>query len=143
MHYSHEWKLQLGCTDDEVGDSLDEWERRVHPDDLLRARATVMAYLAAPWPNFEQEFRMLHKDGTYRWILAQGSVYLDTQGRPLHMLGSHIDVTKKKQLVMNLAVNARDAMPQGGTLKLELAHVALDPPVSHPCPRWRRAGGYA
>jgi PAS domain S-box-containing protein len=89
VHYSHEWKLQLGCTDDEVGDNLAEWERRVHPDDLPRAQATVMAYLAAPWANFEQEFRMQHKDGTYRWILAQGSVYLDAQSRPLHMLGSH------------------------------------------------------
>lgn len=41
------------------------------------------------------------------------------------------DLTQLQQLLMNLAVNARDAMPDGGTLRLRLTHLHLaksDPP---------------
>ncbi|MFN8469499.1 MAG: PAS domain-containing protein [Caldilineaceae bacterium] len=97
VHYSREWKQQLGYGNEEIGDSLDEWERRLHPADLEPARSLVAAYLAAPWPNFEQEFRLRHKDGSYRWILARGTAHYDAEGKPLRMLGVHIDLTERKQ----------------------------------------------
>ncbi|MCB9418759.1 MAG: PAS domain S-box protein [Ardenticatenaceae bacterium] len=39
--------------------------------------------------------------------------------------GVLVDLTRLQQAVMNLAVNARDAMPDGGTLTMELSHMSL------------------
>ncbi|MBE2269910.1 MAG: PAS domain S-box protein [Anaerolinea sp.] len=96
VFYSPEWKSQLGYDGDEVQDDLLAWEGLVHPDDRATAIERVRSYLAAPWLDYKSEFRMLHKDGSYRWILTQASLIYDDSGKPIRMLGAHIDITERK-----------------------------------------------
>lgn len=96
VYFSSIWKRQIGYAEDEIPNHFEEWQSRVHPDDLAEALAKVKAYVAKPWPNFENEFRFRHKEGSYRWILAKASVLLDDRGVPARMLGSHLDVTERK-----------------------------------------------
>ncbi len=97
VYYSPEWKSQLGYADHEVSNQLDEWQSRLHPDDRHRAVSTVLAFLQNPWPNYEVEFRLRHKDGSYRWILTRASVLRSPNGQPYRMLGSHLDITERKK----------------------------------------------
>ena len=106
---SREWKRQLGYAEDEIGEDFGEWEQRVHPDDLARARSTALTYVADPWPNYEQEYRMRHKDGTYRWILTRAALVYNEDGRAMRMLGSHIDITEKKRAELAVAESERFA----------------------------------
>ncbi len=98
VYYSPEWKRQIGYEDHEISDDFSEWQNRLHPEDLDRILHAVQAYIAEELPDYVHEFRIRHKDGSYRWILVQASLILDKAGVPVRMLGSHIDITERKRL---------------------------------------------
>ncbi|WP_322488381.1 ATP-binding protein [Chloroflexus sp.] len=98
VFFSPEWKAQLGYAADELVDSFAVWEERLHPDDRERCLNTINRYLRQPWPNFALEFRLRHKDGSYRWIRSQAALIYDQHGQPTHMLGAHLDLTDRKQM---------------------------------------------
>jgi two-component system sensor histidine kinase UhpB len=97
LYLSPEWKSQLGHRDDEIANHYREWESRLHPEDRERVLPKIRAYLANPGPSYEAEFRLRHKDGSYRWIFARAQVEHDPEGNPLRMLGCHIDITDRKR----------------------------------------------
>ncbi len=98
VYFSSRWKSLIGYADDEIGSDFAEWETRIHPKDRDRALATVRDYLNGSLANFELEHRLLHKDGSYRWILARGAVVRDEAGHARRMVGSHLDITERKRL---------------------------------------------
>jgi PAS domain S-box-containing protein len=106
VFYSREWKQQIGYREDEIGDRFEEWETRVHPDDIEPTMRDVRAAIESGNRKYKIEFRFRHKDGSYRWILAQSSIVLDTDGTPVRVIGSHIDITEQKQAEQELRLRA-------------------------------------
>ncbi len=98
VHYSREWKAQLGYAEDEVSDRFEEWQSRMHPDDLEMALQRLQSSLADPTRRFRLEFRLRHRDGSYRWIRAEADTLRDETGRPVRMPGCHIDITERKRV---------------------------------------------
>ncbi|MBU0755722.1 MAG: PAS domain S-box protein [Planctomycetes bacterium] len=96
VHFSAEWKKQIGYEEHEIGDGLEEFESRVHPDDWQRVSARVEHCIAEGLDDYETEFRFRHKNGSYRWIMAQGSVVRREDGTAIRMRGSHKDITERK-----------------------------------------------
>ncbi len=94
VYYSPELKRQIGFEDHEISNELSEWGGRIHPDDLGQALKRIRDYLQNPWPDYVNQFRLRHKDGSYRWISAQGSLLHDEKGKPARLLGCHLDITE-------------------------------------------------
>jgi diguanylate cyclase (GGDEF)-like protein/PAS domain S-box-containing protein len=97
VYYSARWKQILGYGDHEIPNSTEEWDLRVHPDDLPRVKAELEAHLKRATPYYVSEYRMRCRDGSYRWVLARGQAVWDEQGKPLRMAGSHTDITDRKR----------------------------------------------
>jgi diguanylate cyclase (GGDEF)-like protein/PAS domain S-box-containing protein len=97
IQYSTEWKSQLGYTEDEINDSVDAARNLMHPEDIDRTFEQVAQCVSGATQEFETEFRMRHKDGSYRWLLSQGKVYKDEQGKLDRFVGGHLDITERKQ----------------------------------------------
>ena len=104
VDYSPGWKAMLGYADDEIGNGLDEWSTRVHPDDLPPTLAAIQAHLAGTTPAYESVHRLRCKDGDWKWILDRGTVFeRDAKGQPLRMIGAHIDITAQKEAEARLS----------------------------------------
>lgn len=93
--FSSRWKSMLGWEEHEISDDPDEWFRRIHPDDVDRVRADISAHLSQQISHYEDEYRILHRDGNYLWMLGRGmAVYSDTKA--YRMAGSQTDITRGK-----------------------------------------------
>jgi PAS domain S-box-containing protein len=68
----------------------------IHPDDRGRMEEALRAYLAGETAEYSVEFRVRHRDGSYRWMLSRGVVVRDAAGRPVRFVGTRIDITERK-----------------------------------------------
>ncbi len=78
---------------------LDGWfdALPIHPDDRARRFAAVEAHLSGKAPVYEGEFRLLQRDGVYRWRHLHGVCVRDVDGKPLRMAGSISDVDARRR----------------------------------------------
>jgi PAS domain S-box-containing protein len=72
------------------------WNSVTHPDDLGRMVVETERTDRTGEP-FALEYRMLHKDGDYRWIRDEAVLVRDEQGSPLYWQGVFSDVTERKR----------------------------------------------
>jgi len=127
VFYSPEWKAQIGHTEEEIPAHYHEWERRLHPDDRAMVLAAVAAHLDGQTPGLDYEFRLRHKDGSYRNIHARGQICCDAGGRPVRMVGCHVDITAAKQALQQQAeldrrIEQMQRLEAIGTLSGGIAH---------------------
>jgi diguanylate cyclase (GGDEF)-like protein/PAS domain S-box-containing protein len=97
IYFSSRWKSMLGYDESEIGNRPEDWFSRVHPDEVEGLEAEIADHIRGESSHFEMEHRMLHKDGTYRWMLSRGMVVRDTDGQASRMAGSQSDITERKQ----------------------------------------------
>jgi PAS domain S-box-containing protein len=87
-----------GLDADEGAHRPDDLDERTHPDDLARMLDDRQAHLDGRTPRYQNEHRIHCSDGSWKWVLTRGLVIArDEQGRPLRMIGTHTDITARKQ----------------------------------------------
>ncbi len=94
VYFSDRWKTMLGFEREEIKDGIDEWFDRVHPDDLYRLKQALENHLEGDEPKFECEYRMIVKDGSYRWMLSRGCAVKD-ETAACRIAGWQTDTTER------------------------------------------------
>ena len=95
IHYAERLKELLGYgPDDEFDHGFEEFKRRLHPDDRGSTMEAVKLHVEANFP-YDVEYRLMCKDGEYRWFRARGAAIRDADGRATRMAGGITDITER------------------------------------------------
>lgn len=112
--FDRRWCEMLGLQKEETPQILDTWTLRVHPEDIKGAYDDINAYLNGETEVYENIHRMRHTNGEWIWILDRGRVSSRAEdGRPLRFTGTHLDITKYRELE-TLAENIQRIAKIGG-----------------------------
>ena len=96
--YSSRWKEMLGYQEEEIPHRFEEWVRRIHPEDREKTLEDFRKHLDGETPTYENEHRVLCKNGEYKWIHTRGMVLeRNAKGIPRRILGTHTDIDSRKR----------------------------------------------
>jgi PAS domain S-box-containing protein len=105
VFFSRQWKKMLGYREHDISNSLDEWKSRVHPEDMKQVMKNLDLHFKGKVKLYKDEYRVLCKNGEYKWILDRGKVVSwDKNGNPARMIGIYMDISKRKKTENSLAM---------------------------------------
>nr|MBS0037887.1 PAS domain S-box protein [Saprospiraceae bacterium] len=113
--FSKRWKEILGYEDDELKNEFNSFVSLIHEEDRDEVLGFLNSYLDGKEEKYHIDFRMIHKDGSIRWISAKGAAVRDSQGRVYRMAGSHTDITRRKNIENELR-QAKELNEQAGQM---------------------------
>ena len=101
MVFSDQFKKILGYSNSgDFPDIMQSWITKIHPDDVAMASDAMGKQLSDPSGKtvFDMEYRMLHKDGEYRWVRASSTVVWSSDRKtPLMAAGTILDISDQKK----------------------------------------------
>lgn len=108
VYFSDRWKKMLGFEPDQINNNLDEWAKRVHPDDLNQVYSDIQKCINGEMAIYRNKHRVLCKDGSYKWILDRGVIIeWNDKGDPKRMVGTHTDIDESEKNHYNLKLLQR------------------------------------
>lgn len=88
------WAETLGWKPDEIGERPKDWFALIHPYYVSGVRMDLAAHIKGRKDLFESEYRIRHRNGSYRWVLCRGQVIRNGEGVPREISGVQTDVTR-------------------------------------------------
>jgi len=97
MYMSKELKAMLGYGENELDNDINVIAPMIHPDDVDSFFKVRHDYVTRRSRDYVNIFRLRHKDGSWRWIMARGVGAWDKFGQIRTLIGTHTDITEQKK----------------------------------------------
>jgi len=108
VYYSPRFKQLLGYTEREMGDDVEAFNSRLHPEDKPAHEQAIDGHLQRGGP-FDIEMRLQTKDGEYRWFHFRGQALRTPAGRAMRMAGAMTDTTDRRLTAAELSTEKERA----------------------------------
>ncbi len=98
--WSQQFRHLLGYKDEnDFPNVLNSWSDSLHPEDKQAALDAFNNHVSDYSGNtpFDIEYRLRRKDGSYRWFKAVGTTVRESDGTPIVVAGSILDITDSKK----------------------------------------------
>jgi PAS domain S-box-containing protein len=95
---SPSYKALFGYEDHEIANVGEWWRTSMFPEDVELADENFRKAVADPNHSYEHVVRFRHKDGRTIWVHCRGYLIRDVDGKPIRMLGCHVDATRLMQI---------------------------------------------
>ena len=95
-YLSPRWKQMRGLIDNEVENTEEVLLSTIHPEDKDRIMLAVQNHFDGKTRFFEEEYRIICKDNSVKWVQDRGIAKKNAQGNAIRMAGSESDITKRK-----------------------------------------------
>ena len=92
--FNQSWLEFTGCSLEE--ELIDGWLAKIYPEERPRCLSLYQLALQNR-SRFQMEYRLLHADGTYRWVLNTGVPRFTNSGKFAGFICSCVDITERKQ----------------------------------------------
>lgn len=97
MHYSSEWSKRLGIEHLSPLEATLVSSTHVHPEDRDHIHRVFSQACKQKVTKVKMEFRAKTVDSSYIWVLGQGKIIYNQDGKPVKYYGTHSDISEQKQ----------------------------------------------
>lgn len=144
VQHSPMWMAMLGYAGHEFELTIKQLERMLHPDDRGPAMDMLAAHLRGETEFYDFEYRLLCKDGSYKWIHSRAKLMeRGTTGAPLRITGTHHDMSQRKAIEEQILANEAFLETLLGSIEEGISVLAPDMTVRYANPtmvRWYGEG---
>jgi diguanylate cyclase (GGDEF)-like protein/PAS domain S-box-containing protein len=107
IFYSKRWNEMIGFDETELDEGKEIWFQRVHPEDCEKLLYHIEEALnSSVEKNYQCEYRMLHKNGHYLWVVSKWVTIFNAKGCLVRMVGAQSDIEKNKKIEEQLVHDA-------------------------------------
>ena len=105
VDFSPRWKALVGQLQATL-DNIDQWRSLLHPEESAAVMLRLEDHINGRTPHFDEEYRIRHDDGQYRWVHSRGTAIRHASGKAYRMIVMDNDVHERKQIEQALVAAA-------------------------------------